>query len=225
MNHVRGLVSIAQALRRTFFTTPKAGLLPHLHESRFVSRLPRLSIRFAGSQTPPSKMPIADEAIRSPMVQLVDAAGDLEEPEKLSIVLNTFDRSKFFLVQVSPGEQGKPPICKILNKLEYKAREKAKEKAAKAAKKMLKEMEFNWAIDAHDLQHRLRQLAGFVEKGRRVEIILTRKKNKRAPTVEEIKQVMQGVLDTVREAGGTQIKAMEGEPGKQVKITVQKENP
>ncbi|KAJ6160586.1 hypothetical protein N7470_003982 [Penicillium chermesinum] len=116
-----------------------------------------------------------------------------------------------------------PPICKILNKLEYKAREKAKEKAAKASKKLLKEMEFNWAIDAHDLQHRLRQLASFVEKGRRVEILLTRKKHKRAPTVEEIKQVMQGVLDTVREAGGTQIKAMEGEPGKQVKITVQKE--
>ncbi|KAJ5226229.1 hypothetical protein N7468_007454 [Penicillium chermesinum] len=227
MHHIRGLMSTAQALRRTFLTPlrqPQVGFLgTHIYQNGLSSRLPQQSIRLAGSQTPQSKMPIADEAIKAPWVQLVDAAGDLEAPERLSVILNSFDRSKYFLVQVSPGEGDNPPICKILNKLEYKAREKAKEKAAKASKKLLKEMEFNWAIDAHDLQHRLRQLASFVEKGRRVEILLTRKKHKRAPTVEEIKQVMQGVLDTVREAGGTQIKAMEGEPGKQVKITVQKE--
>jgi translation initiation factor IF-3 len=40
--------------------------------------------------------------------------------------------------------------------------------------------------------------------------------------VDEIKQVMQSVLDTIREAGGTQTKAMEGEPGKQLSLTVMK---
>jgi translation initiation factor IF-3 len=35
-------------------------------------------------------------------------------------------------------------------------------------------------------------------------LLLTTKKRKRKPTVDEIKQVMQSVLDTIREAGGTQ---------------------
>lgn len=186
--------------------------------------MPQTPIRYgSNATTPPAKSLIADEAIRAREVQLVDEAGDLEQPELLSTVLKSFDRRTFFLLQVSPGEPGQYPVCKILNKLEWRNHEKEKAKAAKAAKKLIKEMEFNWAIDAHDLQHRLRQLEKFLEKGRRVEILLTRKKHKRAPTVEEIKQVMQGVLDTVRAAGGTQTKAMEGEPGKQVKITVQKE--
>jgi translation initiation factor IF-3 len=86
-----------------------------------------------------------------------------------------------------------------------------------------KQIELNWAIDAHDLAHRLKQLTNFLEKGRKVEVIMKRKKAKRSPTVEEIKQVIQSVLDTTREAGGTQVKAMEGEPGKQVIITVKKE--
>ena len=229
MNHKRGLVSTAQALRQTFIApinNPRLGLvqpffLQNALQLRSFQNGRRLALPEARA---PVKMPIKDEAIRAPFVQLVNEEGKINPPEPLSNVLASFDRSKFFLLQVSPGAPRQPPVCKILNKMEYRANEKAKEKAAKAAKQSTKQIELNWAIDAHDLAHRLKQLTSFLEKGRKVEIVLTRKRHKRAPTVDEIKHVMQSVLDTTREAGGTQVKAMEGEPGKHVTITVKKEN-
>jgi translation initiation factor IF-3 len=157
-------------------------------------------------------------------VQVVNEEGNLDEPQKLLDVLASFDRNKFFCIQVAAAAgPSKPPICKILNKKEYRESEKAKIKAAKSAAQSTKQVELNWAIDAHDLQHRLKQLATFLDKGRKVEVILTRKKHKRSATVDEIKNVMQSVMDTIREAGGTQIKPMEGEPGKHVILTVTKE--
>lgn len=228
MNHMRGLVSTAQALRQTFLaplSTTRVGIIqPLFVRHGFQLRKFQYSrpLAAANSPTPPAKDIIKDEGIRSPTIQLVNDEGDLQPPEKLKDVLGSFDRREFFLLQVAPGAPRQPPVCKIVNKLEYRNNEKAKDKAAKAAKKALKQIELNWAIDAHDLAHRLKQLTTFLDKGRKVEIILVRKKQKRPPTVEEIKHVMQSVLDTTREAGGTQVKAMEGEPGKRVLLTVKK---
>lgn len=228
MNHTRGLVSTARALRQTFLAplnTSRAGFLqPRPIQNGLQLRYFQLSrvLALPKSTTPASTL-IKDETIRSPWVQLVNE-GNLEDPKRLSDVLHSFDRNKFFCLQVAPGSgPSQPPICKILNKKEYKENEKAKAKAAKSAAQSTKQVELNWAIDAHDLQHRLKQLANFLDKGRKVEVILTRKKHKRSATVEEIKNVMQTVMDTVREAGATQTKAMEGEPGKHVILTVTKE--
>ncbi|KAJ5664084.1 hypothetical protein N7507_004815 [Penicillium longicatenatum] len=227
MNHTRGLISTAQALRQTFLAPFQSSRFSFIQPSVLQNGLQIRNFQHSRCLAlhrprPPVKGPIKDEEIRSQTVQVVNSAGDLDPPEFLSDVLETFDRKKYFLIQVSPGAFKKPPVCKVMDKLEYRNAEKAKEKAAKAAKQSLKQIELNWAIDAHDLEHRLKQLAAFLEKGRKVEIILTRKKHKRPPTVDEIKHVMQTVLDTTREAGATQVKAMEGEPGKRVLLTVKK---
>lgn len=227
MTHTRGFVSIAQALRRTFIpplNTTRAGLvqplllrpIQHGPQVRFLQHSRRLALADT------DKAPI-NEAINAPYVQLVNEENSLEPPVRLSKVLASFDHREHFLVQVSPGAHDRPPVCKILNKKETRDREKARAKAAKASKVQVKQIELNWAIDAHDLAHRLKQLANFLDKGRRVEVVLTRKKGKRAATVEEIKHVMQSVLNTTKELGATQVKAMEGEPGKHVILTVKKE--
>ncbi|KAJ5902085.1 hypothetical protein N7495_002613 [Penicillium taxi] len=229
MNHMRGLVSSAQALRQTFISThissSAIGFVQFLSPLHVVQkRYFQPSFRLAARPAPTArKMLTADEAIRAPYVQIVNDEGSLNEPERLHDILDSFDRSKFFLLQVSPGGPREPPVCKILNKMEYRASEKAKEKAAKASKVQLKQIELNWAIDAHDLSHRLKQLATFLEKGRKVEVILIKKKHKRSATVDEIKHVIQSVMDATREAGGTLVKPMEGEPGKQVTITAKKD--
>ncbi|KAJ5987164.1 hypothetical protein N7451_011529 [Penicillium sp. IBT 35674x] len=227
MNHTRGLMSTAQALRQTFFTPFQSSKVNFLQPFALQNGLQIRSFQHSrclalNKPRAPVKGPIKDEEIRSQLVQVVNSEGDLDPPEHLADVLETFDRKKYFLIQVSPGAFKKPPVCKVMNKLDYRNAEKAKEKAAKAAVKAVKQIELNWAIDAHDLEHRLKQLAAFLEKGRKVEVILTRKKHKRPPTVDEIKHVMQTVLDTTREAGGTQVKPMEGEPGKRVLLTVKK---
>lgn len=227
MNHTRGLISSAQALRQIFIApihTPKIGILrfnplQHGTQARFFQQSRFLELR---EYRPPVDTPPINGAIRASFVQVVNDEGNLDPPTRLDDVLESFDNEKFFLMQVQEGDRDTPPVCKVYNKKEYRAHEKAKAKSARSAKVSLKQIELNWAIDAHDLSHRLKQLSTFLEKGRRVEVLLTTKKRKRNPTVDEIKQVMQSVLDTIREAGGTQTKAMEGEPGKQLKITAQK---
>ncbi|KAF3398569.1 hypothetical protein F1880_005927 [Penicillium rolfsii] len=229
MNHMRGLVSTSQALRHIFIAplrSPRSSFLqPQYTRKGFQRRTFHESSCLARPvvRTPNAPTQVKDEAIGTRLVQLVDEQQNLMPPRRLVEVLDSFDRSKFFLLQVSPAEADRPPVCKILNKMEAKQHEKAKMKSAKVGKVQTKQIELNWAIDAHDLSHRLKQLTNFLEKGRKVEVIMKRKKAKRSPTVDEIKQVIQSVLDTTREAGGTQVKAMEGEPGKQVIITVKKE--
>lgn len=229
MKHTRGLVSIGQALCRTFIApinTSRTGLV----HARFLPPLRHELQRRSFHQSRPLAYPDIDkfptnEAINARYVQLVNEENNLEPPVRLSQVLASFDRQEFFLVQVAPAELDRPPICKILNRKETRDRERAKAKASKAAKVQTKQIELNWAIDAHDLEHRLKQLRNFLEKGRKVEIVLSRpkKRGKRAATVEEIKHVMQKVMDTTKECKATLVKAMEGEPGKHVVITVKKE--
>jgi translation initiation factor IF-3 len=227
MNHTRGLISSAQALRQIFITPVRSSRvgflaskpLQNAPQTRFFQQSRCLELR---GYRPPVEKPPINEAIRSSFVQVVNDEGDLDPPTRLEDVLESFNHSEFFLLQVQEGDHDNPPVCKLYNKKEVRELEKAKAKSARSSKITLKQIELNWAIDAHDLSHRLKQLSTFLEKGRRVEILLTTKKRKRKPTVDEIKQVMQSVLDTIREAGGTQTKAMEGEPGKQLKITAQK---
>lgn len=106
--------------------------------------------------------------------------------------------------------------------MEAREAERARAKAAHALKASTKQVELNWAIDAHDLSHRLKQLSKFLGKGRKVEIILTRKQGKRPPTAQEVKHVMDSVLETVREADSLQVRPMEGEPGRHVTLVAKK---
>ncbi|EAL90546.1 putative translation initiation factor IF3 [Aspergillus fumigatus Af293] len=226
MKHIRGLISITQALRLTFLPPFQT---THVQFLRYNNALRGTQLRFLqSSRRLPSQQPrqtqIRDEDIRSEYIQIVNENGDLEPAMKLRDVLRSFDRSENFLVQVSPALPGRPPICKIMNKMAMREHERAKAKAAHATKTAVKQIELNWAIDSHDLAHRLKQLTNFLEKGRRVEIILTRKKGKRAPTVEEIKNVMDSVLQATKEANAMQIKPMEGEPGKHVTLYVKKKD-
>ncbi|KKA19281.1 Translation initiation factor IF3, partial [Rasamsonia emersonii CBS 393.64] len=119
---------------------------------------------------------VQNEAIQAETIQIVNENGGLDPPVRTADVLSSLQRSEYTLVQVAPGGDGRPPVCKILSKKMMREQEKAKAKAAHAAKTSTKQIELNWAIDQHDLAHRLKQLASFIEKGRRVELILTRKK-------------------------------------------------
>ncbi|EAW07617.1 putative translation initiation factor IF3 [Aspergillus clavatus NRRL 1] len=232
MKHIRGLTSITQALRHTFLP-PLQSSPAQLSRYNPVHRATQLRLLHSShplsaqqsrqkNKEQSKQKQIKDEDIQSEFVQIVNEAGNLEQPIRLREALHSFDRSENFLIQVSPGPPDQPPVCKIVNRLAMREHERAKAKAAHATKTAVKQIELNWAIDPHDLTHRLKQLTSFLDKGRRVEIVLTRKKGKRAPTVEEIRNVMDSVLQVTREADATQIKPMEGEPGKHVTLFVKK---
>jgi translation initiation factor IF-3 len=137
-------------------------------------------------------------------------------------------RSDQVLVQLDPGDSGRVPVCKIMALSDFREEERAKERAVRmakhSAKTSTKQIELNWSIDPHDLSHRLKKLSGFIDKGRTVEIVLTKKRNKRMATADEIKQLMDRLRAAIEEANAHQTKSMDGEIGKTLTITVEKKN-
>ena len=96
--------------------------------------------------------------------------------------------------------------------------DKLKKEAAKAKKKenldSVKTLELNWAIDANDLGHRLKKMEDFLSEGRKVEIVLARKKQGRKATVEECEDVLRRIKETVEAVkGAKETQALEGKLG------------
>jgi translation initiation factor IF-3 len=232
MKHICCLLSVAQAYRFTSLSTQR---ISHTHYSgRDVSlRIPKLRFShyssprsFADNNTPPISQQksgtIKDEEIHADFIQIVNENGNLDPPVRTADALRSLQRDRYSLVQVSPGGAGRPTVCKILSREMLREQQRTKEKALRVKKTLTKQIELNWAIDPHDLSHRLKSLSEFIERGRKVEVILTRKKRKRPPTGVEVRNVMDTVMKAIDGANAMQIKPMEGQPGKHVLITVKK---
>ncbi|KAF9122775.1 hypothetical protein BGW39_009503 [Mortierella sp. 14UC] len=123
----------------------------------------------------PLDRPRRDEEIDCQWIQFVGPEGSLGE-KRLSSVLKTIDRSKFFLIEVDSNAQ--PPICKLFSKKELYEKAKAAKQAKKANDLSTKELQLNWGTDAHDLEHKLAKFRAFLEKGHRLEIQVNGKKGK-----------------------------------------------
>ncbi|GJJ68587.1 translation initiation factor IF-3 [Entomortierella parvispora] len=141
-----------------------------------------------GSKSRPElDRPRRDEEIESQWIQYVTEDGQMGGQKTLSSVLRTFDRSKYFLIEVDSSAN--PPICKLFSKKEMFDKAKALKQAKKASTTTTKELQLNWGTDTHDLNHKLTKCRGFLEKGYRLEIQVNGRKGK-STTAEEREQVM-----------------------------------
>lgn len=167
-----------------------------------------------------------NEEIKANIIQLVNIMGQLELPIPKHHVLRTLRKTTDVLVELDPGGPDRNTVCKVMTLKELREQEHQKEKAARRAqhaqKSSTKQIELNWSIDAHDLSHRLKKLSSYVDKGRTVEIVLTKKPGKRDATEDEIKQLLHQVEVAIEQANARQSKERDGEPGKTLTITVQK---
>jgi translation initiation factor IF-3 len=113
---------------------------------------------------------------------------------------------------VVPGEPGVPPICKIQSKEKLREAEKARQKSERNSKGgTAKTMELNWAIDKHDLGHRMDKLKGFLEKGWKVEVVCAKKRKGKTASPEDAEALVariRGVCGSV--VGSREHKPMEG---------------
>lgn len=148
----------------------------------------------------------------------------LNPPETLRYVLSRFDRKTHRLVCVTPPPSAAQrealegewiPTCRIVSKKEQYEQEKAKQKSKVQAKKNsadnVKTIELNWAIDGNDLGHRMRRVEEFLSEGRRVEVVLAKRKGGRKATIDECEGVVDKILETVEAVeGAKQLKKMEG---------------
>lgn len=229
MEHRRSLISTAEALHRVFLTGTAPRTLFHTHfphppqrqqkrPATFVSR------RFGPNHgAPPSRNPTipphCDENINVRQVRLVSADGKLEPAQPLSTILSSFDRQKFFLVQVSPPDEDETSVCRIIDKRTVRDTERAK---AKPVKNTLKQLELNWAISANDMGHRLNKLEEFLGQGKRVEVVLAVKKKGRVASKEEAGAVVSRIRGKLNEVDGAkEWKPAEGAVGGKMTLYLQ----
>ncbi|KAI1849394.1 hypothetical protein JX266_004889 [Neoarthrinium moseri] len=111
------------------------------------------------------------------------------------------------------GAKERLPICRIIDKQAHAAAAADKAKAARTKELKRKEMELNWAIAPNDLAYKLRQLRDFLAKGKRVELMLAKKRHGRAATRDEGDELLAKLREAAEEAGGKEVKIEGRFPG------------
>jgi len=190
-------------------------------------------------------------ALHHPYVHVADDDGKISPPTLVSEILAGLDRQTQSLITVAlpaprlrsrweraplpteppltgaeevAAERAAPtiPVCKIILKAAARAAEKARTKKKGNPALTLKTLELNWAIDPHDLGHRLKRMREFLEKGYRVDVLLAGKRKKRKATPEEAEETLRKVRECVEEVeGAREWKSMEGKVGVQVMLYIE----
>ncbi|KAH8909029.1 hypothetical protein BR93DRAFT_522819 [Coniochaeta sp. PMI_546] len=157
--------------------------------------------------------------------------GHLTEPRPLSNVLTEAqirDQTVITIVLPRPGQKGgsQYPICVVLDRQAYEesearrvAEESEREKGESKKKKGTKELEINWAIAPHDLEHKMKRFREFLGKGLRVEMLLLRKSKRKGKVFkqaspDEVEELLKRVREEAAQVPGTkEFKAPSGVVG------------
>ncbi|KAF6824497.1 Translation initiation factor IF-3 [Colletotrichum musicola] len=198
--------------------------------SRHASLVPRFKKR-DNNNTPSTSSKATlptDKDIEDQIVMVVNEEGKLDGPYRTRNVLSSLDPETETLRMVSraPREpaEGQPQfaICKIINKRDEKEKERAMEKSRKEQSRKatrIKELEINWAIAPNDLQHKLRQMKTFLQKGFKVDVLLAKKKGSRVANRDEADALVQAIRDAKSEVrGAKEWKEPDGKPLKVLKL-------
>lgn len=175
---------------------------------------PRVGVKLA-------RMP-RDNEIDWPYVYVKTPGADgrehLDTPRPIKEVLAELDPKTTYLEAIAvpkKGDRSSPqwPVCRIVNKKEELAKLKdMKERKKKAAIKE-KELELNWTLSSHDLDHKLKTLQKFLSKGYKVQLVLQRKaRSKATATQEDANALLERVTTTMQEVkGAKEWKGREGQ--------------
>ena len=147
-----------------------------------------------------------DENVESSVIHLVDEDKKFQRNQDLKQVLARIDRSKYFVVQVVPGNTAEdvPPTCRLVAKDEIIEAARAKTQKNKKKGDTSKQIQLNWAIDLKDLAHRLERLKEFLSEGRDVEVMLAVKRRGKRASSAEAETVVRRVNEAAASVPGAQ---------------------
>lgn len=171
-----------------------------------------------------------DAAIQAPYVRISTPDSGLLPAEPLELAMSRVRQGQEHLVQISRGNDDGVAICRIMTVSDLLKQRRDKERLQKEQKKSLKQsvpkqIELTWAIGPHDLEHKLAQLKGFIEDGKKVEIILASKKRQRKATIEEGRALLAKVREKIAEAGARETQTMQGgQVGKHTVLSIRKKD-
>ena len=180
--------------------------------------------------------PPRDEEIKAFKVYVVQSENSrLPDPLATYEVLQSRQRDERgrltqFLQEVAPAkpEEGRLyPVCKIIDKKMAREAEIAKRKSSKEKKIQIKQLEFSWTVTDNDMNYRLERLKEFLGRGWKVKVLFGAKRKgwqgRRAPTKEEVVNVLNRIKGAVREVEGAhEATAMEGKAGEEATLTFEK---
>ena len=222
MRSSRCAFSTAAVLHRIFIAPIERPVLHTQNRARFTEAPKLLPIGLqsrsyalpAKSKQQQRRLP-RDEEITYNTIYIVSEGNKLSEPRSTSHVLASLDRKTETLVMVSlPPDEQSHPICKIQNKKDLREAEKARTKKKDNPSATVKTIELNWAIDAHDLKHRLEKVKDFLSRGWRVDIIMAGKKGGRKATPQEAQNCLAAVREAITQVeGAKEWKSMNGAVG------------
>lgn len=164
-----------------------------------------------------------DEAIK-PLgreIEFIDASGLFQGLKPLDYILANFDREKYHLVCLNPHVTPEPVRCRLFSKEQLEEDEKAaywakkeKKQGNKDPTKVVKKVEISWATAPGDLEHKLKRINEFLQRGNRVEVILGVKKGMAKQPLGRMVDLVERVR-TEAEKSGKEWKEAEGVIGVQ----------
>jgi translation initiation factor IF-3 len=161
-------------------------------------------------------------------VQLVSEHSEsLLPPESPRAILARMDRKTDFLVEVAAATGTGLPVCRILPKKLVREYEKAKRQKPRSRSKRMKMLELSWAIGQNDLKHKFDKMKEFFEEGRKVELIIAKRRRGRDATEGERIKLLDCIrtfaqsLDGVREYKAIEWKGKKEEEEGETQVQVQ----
>ncbi|KAJ9604194.1 hypothetical protein H2200_011028 [Cladophialophora chaetospira] len=166
-----------------------------------------------------------NEKIAALKVKVKTPEGKLSEPEWLDQLLDSIDRSTQYVLQINKPEDGQMPIVQTISRMELIQRINRSENLLRNQRRSEKEkkpkqLELNWAISTNDLQLKMKQMHEFLQKGKKVELLLANKRHQRKASEEEAQALLKTVREKIDEAGASETAPMEGAVLKQAILTV-----
>lgn len=196
-------------------------------EKRGIDR--RFTTRKDIERSQKDRMP-QDHEITDPRIMVLDN-GVIEGPLSTRLVLSKLEATECLrmvkpYVPANPKAEPHPTpeeyaLCEVLNKKEEYERKRElqdKKKAAAANKPKRKELEITWSIGGHDLDTKLRQMSGFLEKGWKVDLTIGVKRRGKPVDRKDMDVVVQKVRDAAEGAAAREAKPVQGEVGKTMRM-------
>lgn len=164
-------------------------------------------------------------------VHFIDADGAFQGLKSLEPLLASFDREIYHLICINPQVAPEPVLCRLYSKEQLEEDEKAaywmkkeKKQGNKDPTKVVKKVEISWATAPNDLEHKLKRIDEFLQRGNRVEVILGTRKGMAKQTPEKVA----GLVERIRkeaEKSGKEWKVAEGVIGVQYLIYLEGKRP
>jgi translation initiation factor IF-3 len=141
-----------------------------------------------------------NQKIRAPKLRVISPEGEQLGILDLPTALQQAEEFGLDLVEVAPNAN--PPVCRIMDygKFRYEESKKEHERKKKQATVVVKEIKLRPKTEAHDLEHKVKQLKGFLDDKFKVKVtVMFRGREITHP--EQARLLMDKLLELLGEGG------------------------